>query len=608
MSVSERPSDKEASRIASDRFSRLGAVISFVAPFSVVVAHAGTASIWRDDLALLRGLAWIGWGSSGCVSALLAQLSFFLPVGSLHFRLALVAAVILGAAGGAIHALVRDLLRRGDLQVPLLVEAVATIAALAATLSAAAQREGGALGGVGVALLLAVIALRVRAGEALASPSRAIALGLLVGALVAESPCTALAVVAAIATAHFFEEPRARLRGAPWAAVTAVVTAALLFSPAWLRPFAKSSFFDGARVFSALLPPPLAGIKDGISERLAAEGMIAVGIAAIGFLYGLKARALRSGVAALGVVLFCDLVATLGEAKWWPRAEVAPLHFLASAVLAAGTAIAVYAIATTLLAWRLPMAKGASILLVMTDLTLAVAAAEEASFTIDRGAWRGAEALTDEIWDDLPPNSVLLLRSRGAARRVATARLAQGTRPDVLVVPVPATSDAHVALRLLRTEPALQKVIQDIALEGRPGEEALTILADARPVFVEFDPSWDRRVFSHFVPDRGWLRFLPEPRGASDRKAAFADLRARSDRVIAASVTGGKPDPETGAMLRSRLMDGAVIAALLGDREDATALAARVGEIPGGELFAAELTQKILATKSGPIDAKALLR
>ncbi|MET0591687.1 MAG: hypothetical protein ABW133_03240, partial [Polyangiaceae bacterium] len=406
MSGTERSFGVEAHPIAADRFSRLGALISFVAPFSVVVAHAGTASIWRDDLTLLRGLAWIGGGRSGCVSALLAQVSFFLPIGSLHFRLALVAAIVLGAAGGAIHALVRDLLRRGEMQVPLLASAVATIAALAATLSAAAQREGGTLGGGGVALLLALLALWMRPGEALAEPRRAIALGSLVGALAAESPGTAFAVIAALATARFFEEPPSRTQGAPWALGAAIVTAVLLMSPAWVRPFAKDSFFEGARVLTALAAPPLTGLGGGISERIAVEGAVAVSVAVLGLLYGLRARVLRSGAVAFAIVLLCDLLATIGEAKWWPRADVAPLHFLASAVIAAGTAIAVYALATTLLAWRLAMAKGAAILLVMTDLTLAVAAAEEASFSSDLHAWRGAEALTDELWDDLPPNAV----------------------------------------------------------------------------------------------------------------------------------------------------------------------------------------------------------
>jgi hypothetical protein len=60
--------------------------------------------------------------------------------------------------------------------------------------------------------------------------------------------------------------------------------------------------------------------------------------------------------------------------------------------------------------------------------------------------------------------------------------------------------------------------------------------------------------------------------------------------------------------VRARLVDGAVLAALLGDRDEAMTLAGRIGAVPGGELFSAELTQKLLASKSGPVDARSLVR
>jgi hypothetical protein len=607
MSEAERFFGQRSPVRSSNALVRIGAAISFAAPCVALLVRAGTTSSWRDDLVLLRGLAHVGMGATGNVSAVLAQGAFFLPLGSVHFRLALAAALVLGAAGLATFALTRELLDRRRETAPLLVDSLATIAALAATLSIAAQREGSTLGGGGVALVLSLLVLRARPTEALGDAARAVPLGMLAGALFAESPITALSVALAIALARPFEEPRRHTRALPWVLGAAFVTAGVLLLPSVLRPLAPSSFLEFGRAISALHAPPRA-LGESLSARLAAEGAVVVVFALGGIAHGLVARSLRAGVVPLAALIACDTCAELAQRKWLDPADVAPLHWLGSAVLAIGTAIAVQSIAVALLAWRLPMAKGAAILLVMSDLTVAVAAAEEASFASDRSAWRGAEALTDEIWDGLPPNAVLLLRSQAAARRVGAALLAQGTRTDVLVVPALATRDARIALRLLQREPALQKVVQDIALEGRPGEEALTILADARPVFAEFDPSWDRRVYSHLVPENGWLRFWPEPRGASDRRAAFADLRTRSDRVIAASIAGGKPDPDTGAMLRARLMDGAVIAALLGDREEATALAARVGEIQGGELFSAELMQKILATKSGPIDAKGLLR
>jgi hypothetical protein len=334
-----------------------------------------------------------------------------------------------------------------------------------------------------------------------------------------------------------------------------------------------------------------------------------VGVAALGFGVGLAQRGLRAAIAPLVVVTAIYAVSVFGEGRLFAAQDLAALHFVATGALAIGAAVAVQSVATALLAWQLPMAKGASILLVMTDLTLAVAGAEEASFAIDRRARHRAEAFTDEALESLPPAAVLLVRSRPAAWRVWAAQLAHGSRPDVIVIPSAGTGDTRLALRLLRAEPALQKTLQDISLEGRPGEEALTILADARPVLAELDPGWDRRVYSHFVPERLWLRFAPEPRGPSDRKAAFSETRF--ERV--AATDAGRPlalelDVDTANILRARLGDAAVLAALLGDREEAKSLASRIGAVPGGELFAAELMQRLLATKSGPLDVRNLLR
>ena len=587
---------------------RVGAAISAAAPFAVALAHAGSTSSWRDDAVVLRGLGWVGSGRTGCVSALVAQLSFFLPIGSVHFRLSLMAAVVLGAAGFAVHAMARDLLARQTKATPL-TDALATIAALTATLSATGQREGAVAGGSGIALLLAVTLLRAKPAEPLRQEPRAVYLGMLAGALFAENYLTAAAVVAGIAVGLLVEGYRPAPRTAWLALGGALAPAALFFSPSWVRPFARAPFLDIGRAMDAVhAASPTMRPLGSVLERFSAEGPILVASAALGLGLGLVNRRLRSAVARLAVVTLLYAALVFAEGKLVFALEMSPLHLVATAALAASAAIAVQAIATALLAWQLPMAKGAVILLVMTDLTLAVATAEEASFANDRSSFRGAEAFTDEALEQLPPTAALLVRSRPVAYRLWAAQLAYGLRPDVLVIPVPGTGDARLALRLLRAEPALQKALRDISLEGRPGEEALTILADARPVLVELDPGWDRRVLSHMIPDRLWLRFAPEPRGPSDRKAAFSDLQARAARVLLASSVADKPDADTAAMIRARLVDGAVVAALLGDRDEAMTLAARIGAVPGGELFSAELTQKLLSTKSGSVDARSLVR
>jgi hypothetical protein len=273
-----------------------------------------------------------------------------------------------------------------------------------------------------------------------------------------------------------------------------------------------------------------------------------------------------------------------------------------------GIAIAVQALSVTLLDMRLVMARETTLLLVMGDLALAAASAEEASFSADRSASRGAQAFTDEAVERALPGAAILVRSRATAERLWAARVAEGVRPDVLVVPIPILGDKRVALGLLRAEPTLQQALRDVSLEGRPGEEALTIVADARPAMVELDARWDRRIVSHLVADHLWLRFAPEPLGPSDRKAAFADLRSRFTRVLSAATVDDRADASTAAVLRARLTDAAAQAAILGDRDEAIGLLEQLGKVSSGDSFVVELTRRLAATKSGPIDPKGLLR
>ena len=291
------------------------------------------------------------------------------------------------------------------------------------------------------------------------------------------------------------------------------------------------------------------------------------------------------------------------------RAEDAiALHLLAMAALSIAVALGIHAIVTTLLDLELPMARGASVFLVMTNLTLAAATAEEGWFAWSKSSPHGAEVFTDEAWLRFPERGVLLVRSKEAAVRLWSARLVEGARPDVLMVPTPLFGDPRLASGLLSAEPSLQQMLRDFSLEGRAGEEALTILSDTRTVLTELDPRWDKRIVSHLVPDQFWLRFAPQPLGPSDRRAAFAELRARFDRVLLASAEMGELDPESRAMLRARMTDVTAEAAMLGDREDTLSLLERLLKVTSGDRFATELTQRLSVTKAGAIDVKGLLR
>src|SRR6266851_273015 len=177
-------------------------VIASVVPFVVALLHAGSSSAWRDDLPILRGLSGMGAGRQGFLWPLLAQASHMLPIGNLHFRGALMAAIVLGACGLAIFLVTSEILDTGQ-ATPRLNVALSTIAALMATLCETGQLEGTIAGGAAAPLLLALLVVFLRPAESLSFPGRGLAVGLLTGALLAENATLGAALIAAIVVSLF---------------------------------------------------------------------------------------------------------------------------------------------------------------------------------------------------------------------------------------------------------------------------------------------------------------------------------------------------------------------------------------------------------------------
>jgi hypothetical protein len=154
----------------------------------------------------------------------------------------------------------------------------------------------------------------------------------------------------------------------------------------------------------------------------------------------------------------------------------------------------------------------------------------------------------------------------------------------------------------------VQDLMRDISIDGRAGEQALTAIADLRPLELELDPGYDRRLISHTVSDHLWLRFFPQPLGASDRRVAFAALRSRAADLVEKSKFGDRSDAHTLSVVKARLRDQAAALAALGDRQEAIALLGELQQLAGADIFVVELLQRLAATKAGPVDIKGLVR
>lgn len=596
------------------RLDPVCAALAFFVPFCLAVAHAGSTSQWRDDLPLLRGLGLAAVGWSHAVSSVVIGLCELLPLGSRVFRGALSAAAALGGAGLAVYCLCGNLLR-ANARAPRLTPLVSLVTALSATLLASGQREATAAGGGSVAVLLALSALLLAATQEWPDAQRALAVGAMLGATLAENGAAGLCLAVALLGRWLVERRPPPPRFARWFAAGALGTAAALVAPAYVRPFAARVFLDLGRAASdfgrAELDGSPAGVA-GVSSWLREVGPVALVLSACGAVVGGARARLRPAATELALLVTADALLSrlpgLSRLCGLPADMLGACHLLAICALGVGAGLAVHTAAALLLSAPIKTARGAAVFIVMFHLTIAATSAEEASFSVDSARSRGAELFTDEALERLPHRAAVLLRSQPLARRLWVDRLLEGARPDVLLIAAPLLGDGRAARRLLREEPAAQALLRDISLEGRAGEQALTLLADARPLEMELEPSYNRRLISHMVADHLWLRFFPQPLGASDRRSAFVGLRTRLGELAQRSGVDLDIDAITAAALRARIRDHATAAAALGDREDASTLLGELEKTVGGDMFVVELTKRLGASKSGPVDTKGLLR
>jgi hypothetical protein len=157
-------------------------------------------------------------------------------------------------------------------------------------------------------------------------------------------------------------------------------------------------------------------------------------------------------------------------------------------------------------------------------------------------------------------------------------------------------------------EPALAPLIRDMAVSGQPSEHALSSLADVRPLYVELDPSWDKRLIDHLIPKPFWLRFAPHAYGRSDRTAALEKGRRPFQRVLEVAQSPEHRDRATLIMLGARAREQAVALAALGDRDNVARVMTDLETIDPGQPFLTELETRLRQKPTGRIETDGLLQ
>lgn len=584
--------------------------LALAIPLFVTLLRASPWTQWRDDLSIVRSLGFVPLAGEGTVASVFTQLAALLPIGGRVLRAALVSAVGLAIASRLVYALVARALE-ANADTPRLTPLLALTAALTTSLAAAWQLEGTIAGGATVAVVLVLAGLLLRPDPRVGDARVWLGYGALVALTALESHAAGAALALALAAQVLALGELPPRRSVALLATGAAVAGAFVLLPLVLRPLSGRAWVDLGLGLSAADVTAI----DAAAERPGAlgawlrdVGIVSVGLALAGAVWSVARRRTRWIALPMLAWVVADLVFPAARTGLVTPDALTPLRLLAIAALAAFAALGVHTLALGLTRASIPMARHVSVLLVAFQLTLVLVTGEDSSYVADRRSQSAAETWTDEAIGGLPPRSLLLVRSEAVAWRLWAARHARGERPDIVVVPVPLLTRGSVASSLLQDEPALAPLIRDLVISGRPTEYALSTLADARPLYVELDPSWDRRLVHHLIPRPLWLGFAAHALGRSDRTEALGRAERAFERTLAAAKTPDFTDHATLSVLSTRAREQAVVMASLGDRENVRELLAGLREIDPDDPIAREIETRLDAKRRGGVDVAGLIQ
>jgi hypothetical protein len=579
--------------------------LAILVPFAVTAMAARALASWHTDAALIRALGFTPLGNEGFVSATLAQLMRLLPIGNQVLRVAFLGALAAGVAGGLLYDLTRLLLARHR-AAPRLAPPLATCAALIGTLGPSWQADAAAPGGQVVAAALALAGVRIAADENLGARAWA-SLGVLGALTAAESPLTAGALMMTVLVLTVTRGTLPRPRDLLLLGALGAVSAGLLAAPMWAARLAAPGMSELGSTGISLRPmTALGSVAEGsfLAPWTMELGLLACALAVLGAAGGLSRPRTRAITAGLVGLIAMDALGRALPGELLQARGALPL--LAIGALAVVMALAVFGLALLLVELRVRFAETAAVLLVVFTFTLVLVTIDRAEPPPPRNRTSPAEVWTVGALAELPAHSLVLVRTPQVAQRLWAARIIAGSRPDVVVVPLPWLDRPSLVAHLLELEPGLAELIREVAVHGSPSEYALSTLADARPLFAELDPRWDRRLVEHLVPRSPWFGIAPHALGRSDRQATLEGNRTAFRRVLSAAKRGPRADAVTLALLDHQARQHATVLAALGDRESLPAILGDLRAIDPEHPFAAELESR-LGKGRRSVDMRALL-
>lgn len=596
-----RPAPAGSGRISrvEARLVEVVRVLCVLIPVMMALSFAGNQGDTAHDGAVVRVLGLRGAGPFGFLEALITAPFLWIPLGTRAYRAAMSSAVGVGVIGFLIFELAKRAAARAvparSLEEPLIARSLtmaAALASLAATLNAPMMLEASIAGGctwtVVFALLPGYLLFREQSLERSAKP-------------VAARPGTASLVSFVVALA-FSCDPIAG------AFAATLVLASGAFSVRWtmLVPFLLGLLPLGLCWFQAGDVPltlfhdgtltPAHSLKAFLSLEL---GAFAFAVVAVSVFF--LARTPHGRVYCYRT-LPAFLVPFIAIAK---GAQSGPTHYAASALLLhalfsmlVAPAAAVVVIGTAKL--PIPFARATAVLLAMLFFAIPLRVLDDA--TLRAHARSDASTLSWERFAvaGLPKDSLYLTSDERVWLRLRAARITGSLRDDLEVLPFRALS-AKAAPTILREDPHLGALLRDFLLTGEPSENALSKVSAERPVVLDYDSAWNPLLTKHLVPVGAFLKFEPEPRGASERRLALekqAPERARLGRAI-------MPDkePELILLLARQMQRRALAIGITGERESISHAIDDLRAFAPKDPLIGDLVHRIVIAK-GAVDTK----
>ncbi len=586
----------------------VAAWLSFALPLGLTLWRATGSTQWRDDMPIVRALGFVPFGGEGVLSSVAMQLLTLLPFGGRISRASLVGVIGVALLSRLVFVLASRVMEH-NAWTPRLTPWLALAASLTAALSTSMQLEGTIAGGAPLAASLVLLGLLLRPTAQRHDARVWLGFGAFVALTTLESHAAGVALLFALAVQVGVLGDAPSRRSVVLAVCGAGFTAALCLTPMLLRTLSERAWIHlglGLSAAGAVAADSAVDRPGALAVWLNEAGIISMTLAAVGALWGLARARTRWIVAPLCALVVADLAFPASMTGMLAPDSLAAVRLNALAVAAILSVLGVHSVAFLAMHAKLPFGRPIAALLVAFQATLVLMTAEDSSYVANRRSQLAADVWTDEALGRLPPRSLVLVQNEAVAWRLWAARTVRGARPDVVVVPIPLLDRGSVARRLLALEPGLAPLIRDMSLTGRPHEYALSSLSDLRPLYVELDPEWDRRLVHHVVPQALWMGFAPHARGRSDRRVAFRKGLNSSRRVFEAATRDGYNDEATLEILASRTREQATALALLGDRQMLAHLVYDLRAIDRNHPFVVELTKKMKRSRRGSIDLASL--